>query len=106
MSTDIEGFTRAPFTYADHTRDVYRRGSGPAVVVMTEIPGITPPVLAFAERVVAEGFTVFMPHFFGPPGKPLSVGYALGQIARVFDEEIVFDDRAGDAHGVALLEGI
>ncbi len=83
MSTDIEGFTRAPFTYADHTRDVYRRGSGPAVVVMTEIPGITPPVLAFAERVVAEGFTVFMPHFFGPPGKPLSVGYALGQIARV-----------------------
>lgn len=83
MTTDIQGFSRAPFTHDGHTRDVYRKGEGPAVVVMTEIPGITPPVIAFAERVVAEGFTVFMPHFFGTPGKPLSTPYALGQVARV-----------------------
>jgi dienelactone hydrolase len=83
MTIDLDGFTRTPFTHQDHTRDVFRKGKGPGVVVMTEIPGITPPVLAFAERVVAEGFTVFLPHFFGPPGKPLSIGYALGQMARV-----------------------
>lgn len=83
MSIDLEGFTRAPFAHDGSSRDVYRKGSGPAVVVMTEIPGITPAVIAFAERVVAEGFTVFMPHFFGPPGKPFSVGYAVGQMARV-----------------------
>ena len=80
MSTDIQGFDMAPFTYEGSTRDVYRKGNGLAVVVMTEVPGITPPVIAFAERVVAAGFTVFMPHLFGTPGKPLSVGGALRQI--------------------------
>jgi dienelactone hydrolase len=83
MSTELRGFTCAPFTHDGKTRDVYRKGEGPAVVVMTEIPGITPQVIAFAERVAAAGFTVFMPHLFGPPGKPLSVPYALGEIARV-----------------------
>lgn len=83
MSIELDGFTRAPFTHDGHTRDVYRRGDGPAVVVMTEIPGITPAVLGFAERLVAEGYTVFLPHFFGPPGKPLSPGYAVGQMLRV-----------------------
>jgi dienelactone hydrolase len=66
---EIEGFTRAPFSHEETTKDVYRKGSGPAVVIMTEIPGITPAVIGFAERVVAEGFTVFMPRFFGPPGQ-------------------------------------
>lgn len=83
MSIDLDGFTRAPFAHEGSTRDVYRRGTGPGVVVMTEIPGITPPVIAFAERVAAEGFTVFLPHLFGPPGKPLSPLRALGQITRV-----------------------
>ena len=80
---EIEGFARTPFTHEGATRDVYRKGSGPGVVVMTEIPGITPPVITFAERLVAEGFTVFMPRFFGPPKKPLSSFYAMRQVARV-----------------------
>jgi dienelactone hydrolase len=49
---------------------------------MTEMPGISPPVIGFAERVVAEGFTVFLPQLFGTPGKEATVGYAIGQIAR------------------------
>ncbi len=52
------------------------------MVIMTEIPGITPPVKVFAERVVAEGFTVFLPQLFGTPGKKISLGYAAFQIAR------------------------
>src|SRR3546814_8081759 len=40
------------FTWAGKTRDVYRRGSGPAVIVIAEMPGITPSVVAFADRVV------------------------------------------------------
>src|SRR5262249_23809055 len=81
--TSLPGFTESPFTHEGRTRTVFRRGSGPAVVVMTQIPGITPPVKAFAEGVPAAGFTVFMPHLFGPPGKPMTVPYALAQIARV-----------------------
>lgn len=61
---------------------VYRRGEGPGVVLMHEIPGITPQVKACAERIADAGFSVFMPWMFGTPGKPLSVPYALGQMFR------------------------
>lgn len=76
----LEGFDGFAFTHDDATRTVYRRGRGPAVVVMHEIPGITPEVACFARRVADEGFTVFLPHLFGTPGKPLSTGYMLGQM--------------------------
>jgi dienelactone hydrolase len=78
----VEGFSEIPFSHDGATRTVYLRGEGPAVVVMHEIPGITPEVAAFSRRVADEGFTVYMPHMFGTPNKPLSVGYALGQITR------------------------
>ena len=83
MASALEGFTESSFTHEAATRTIFRRGSGPGVVIMTEIPGITPAVKTFAERVVAEGFTVFLPHLFGRPGQPLSLGYALAQIGRV-----------------------
>ena len=38
------------------------QGQGPGVIVIHEIPGLTPEVIAFAEEVVAPGFTVVMPH--------------------------------------------
>lgn len=82
MTIAVAGFTDTSFTHEGATRTVYRRGSGPAVVVMHEIPGITPPVAAFATRVADEGFSVFMPHMFGTPNKPLSAPYALRQMAR------------------------
>lgn len=54
------------------TFPTYRKGSGPGVVVIHEIPGLTPQVIAFAEEVVAAGFTVVLPHLFGTPGKGLN----------------------------------
>jgi hypothetical protein len=50
----------------------YRKGEGPGVIVIHEIPGLTPKVVAFAEEVVAAGFTVVLPHLFGTPGRPLN----------------------------------
>lgn len=78
----LDGFTSFPFTHEATTRDVYTRGEGPGIVVMHEVPGITPEVAGFANRVADEGFTVFVPHLFGTPGRPLSVGYAIGELAR------------------------
>ena len=51
------------FAFADGpwTRPVYRRGSGPAVIVIHEIPGLHPLVIRFADRIVAAGMTVFLP---------------------------------------------
>ena len=79
----LEGFDQFKLTHADRTRDVYHRGSGPGVVVMHEIPGITPEVARFARWVADDGFTVFLPHLFGTPGKPFSMPYVLVQLARV-----------------------
>ena len=82
MDSALPGFTASPFTFEETTRTIFRRGEGPGVVIMTEIPGITPQVKRFAERVAAEGFTVFLPQLFGTPGREMSVPYALEQIAR------------------------
>ncbi len=82
MSIEIDGFSLSTFTHDDATRDVYRRGQGPGVVIMSEIPGITPQVIRFAERVAAEGFTVFLPQLFGTPKAPRRFPHVLGVMAR------------------------
>lgn len=79
---ELDGFTTFPFTHDGTTRTVYKRGTGPGVVVMHEIPGITPQVAAFATRVGDAGFTAYMPHMFGTPGQPLSLPYIVTQVAR------------------------
>ncbi len=76
----LPGFVETTVTFDGVTKAVYRRGTGPGVVVMPEIPGITPPVARFAERVAAEGFTVFLVSLFGTPGKPASPLYIGEQI--------------------------
>lgn len=73
----LDGFETATFTHDGKTRDVFRKGSGPAVIVIAEMPGITPDVLKFANRVVEIGCTAVLPHLFGEPGRPLSVGYGV-----------------------------
>lgn len=57
------------FSYADATRPVFTRGSGPAVIVCHEIAGLSPTSLRFARRIADVGFTVFAPALFGKPGR-------------------------------------
>lgn len=47
---------------------VHVAGVGPAVIVMTEMPGISPQVARFARWVRDAGFTVYMPSLFGRDG--------------------------------------
>ena len=63
--TDIPGWARASHTADGRSYATYRKGWGPGVIIIHEIPGMTPAVVAFAEEVVAAGFTVVMPHLFG-----------------------------------------
>jgi dienelactone hydrolase len=65
----IADFEVVPFEHEGARRDVFRRGAGPAVVVMAELPGITPAVLRFADRVAGIGCTAVVPHLFGVPGR-------------------------------------
>jgi dienelactone hydrolase len=79
----LDGWESGTFTAAGMTYPTYRRGVGPAVVVVHEIPGITPTVLRFAEDVVDAGFTVVMPSLIGTPGKAPSGGYLASSMAKV-----------------------
>jgi dienelactone hydrolase len=77
----LADFTETTFTHDGKSRTVYRLGAGPAVIVMSEMPGITPKVADFARRVAAIGCTVVMPHLFGKPGADISVGTVVPAIA-------------------------
>ena len=79
----LDGWVQGTHTADGRTHPTYRRGTGPGVVVIHELPGITPEVVAFAEEVVAEGFTVVMPHLFGTPGAPGTVAEVLRVVPRV-----------------------
>lgn len=79
----LEQFSRFDFDHEGVSHFVYRAGDGPPVVVIHEIPGITPEVADFAERAVNDGFTVFMPELFGKTGKPFSNGYAAAGLTKV-----------------------
>jgi dienelactone hydrolase len=68
MRDALDDFTTSTFGHRGKTRTVYRMGSGPAVIVMAELPGVTPKVADFARRVADLGCTVVMPHLFGDPG--------------------------------------
>ncbi len=74
-------YEQGTFTWAGKTRDVYRRGSGPAVLVLAEMPGITPKVIEFADRVVDLGCTAVLPHLFGIPGAEMSATTTVRAIA-------------------------
>lgn len=78
----LEGYVCEPFTADGKTRDVYRTGSGPAVVVIHEVPGITPNVAAFGRKVANIGCTAVLPSLFGTPGKPMGMPYALGSMVK------------------------
>jgi dienelactone hydrolase len=71
------------FTAAGITHQVLRRGSGPVVIVVHEIPGITPAVQRFADDVVGAGFTVAMPLLVGRVGDAPSPLYMASSLARV-----------------------
>lgn len=53
----------------DISHTVYRRGTGPAVVLIQELPGIGQATLRLADILVDAGFQVVMPHLFGPIGR-------------------------------------
>lgn len=65
---ELDDFTHRAVTLDGRTRTVHVAGSGPAVVVMAEMPGISPHVARFARWVRDAGFTVHLPSLFGRDG--------------------------------------
>jgi dienelactone hydrolase len=64
----LEDFDPRKITLEGAGKVVHVAGSGPAVIVMTEMPGISPHVARFSRWVRDAGFTVYMPSLFGRDG--------------------------------------
>lgn len=84
----LDDFMQRDIVLRDVGKKVYVAGSGPAVIVMTEMPGISPHVARFARWVRDAGFTVYMPSLFGRDGAVVSAeeGAAVFQRACVSAE--------------------
>src|SRR5512145_141464 len=78
----LEDFDARQVSLLGVAKRVFVAGSGPAVIVMTEMPGITPHVARFARFVRDAGFTVFMPDLFGDAGRPIGPLYIAGSVLR------------------------
>jgi dienelactone hydrolase len=83
VNVTLDGWARREFTADGRSRVVYRRGSGPGVIVIHEIPGITPKVARFANDVIDAGFTVMLPSLLGTPGRDPSVAYGTASMVRL-----------------------
>jgi len=79
----VPGFDATTFTHQAWTHEVFRAGSGPAVVVVHELPGIHPGVVEFGRRLVDAGYTVYLPSLFGRPGESLTVSATLRSVLGV-----------------------
>ncbi len=64
----LDDFHARSISIEGATRRVHVSGQGPAVIVMAEMPGISPDVARFARWVRQAGFTVWMPSLFGRDG--------------------------------------
>lgn len=81
--SQLPGWDESTYTSGSTTLPVFRKGTGPGVIIIHEIPSITPKVQAFGEEVVDSGFTVIMPSLLGTPGKPMSLASVTTAVARV-----------------------
>jgi dienelactone hydrolase len=65
---ELSSYATESFTQDGATHRILRKGSGPAVIVITEMPGISIQVLGFADRIVRLGCTAVLPDLFGEAG--------------------------------------
>jgi len=78
-----EEFIAGSFNYEGTERLVYRSGSGPAIIVIHEIPGIYDKVFDFARRLNEAGYTTYLPSLIGKPGKDFSYPYILKSFVKL-----------------------
>jgi len=74
---ELPGFALDYFEHGGITKPVYRTGVGPAVIVIHEIPGVTPRVAEFGMRVADAGFNAVLPSLFGKPGREPKGSYVV-----------------------------
>jgi dienelactone hydrolase len=78
----LDDFERRELELLGIRKRVFVSGTGPAVIVMAEMPGIYAHVARFARIVRDAGFTVWMPSLFGTEGGPVRIPLGIATLAR------------------------
>jgi dienelactone hydrolase len=93
----LDDFNQRDISFDEVSKKTYVAGKGPAVIVMTEMPGISPQVARFARWVRNAGFTVYMPSLFGVDGAVPSAeeGEAIMRRACISAEFRAFANKKG-----------
>lgn len=60
------GYVGRAFEYGSMRHPVYRRGEGPPVLLLHELPGLIPATITLAEIIRTAGFSVVVPALVGP----------------------------------------
>ena len=110
----LEDFEPRKITLEGVMKVVHVAGAGPAVIVMTEMPGISPQVARFSRWVREAGFTVYMPSLFGRDGAVPNVeeGKATFQracqrrVQRVRGQQVEPGDPVAAVAGAAGARGV
>lgn len=78
-ASPLPGYSRFEFTAGTIEHSVYFAGSplDPPLLLMSELSGIAPGLLLFAERLRQAGYCVYMPWLFGPLGRRAPLRNAL-----------------------------
>lgn len=82
MSQNLSDFEKLELTFENESRIVFKKGKGPAVILMHEIPGIHPGVIRLANAFCDSGLSVWLPSLVGKPGKKSSIPYIATSLAR------------------------
>lgn len=78
----LADFSKRAVHLEDATKQVHVSGHGPGVIVMAEMPGISPHVARFARWVRDAGFTVYLPSLFGRDGATAQAEEGLAILRR------------------------
>ncbi len=108
LDDSLDDFRHRTITLDGVAKPVYVGGVGPAVIVISEMPGISPHVARFARWVRDAGFTCFLPSLFGVDGAVADAerGADVFRRACVSAEFRAFGAGVGASSVTAWLRGL
>lgn len=106
LDDPLDDFSRHGFAHNDLRFDVLSSGKGPGVIVMPEMPGISPPVARFARHVRDAGFCVFVPSLFGRDGAVARTKEGVAIFQRICVQAAFIAAADGERPVVHWLRGL
>ena len=61
------GYSSFELSDGEFKKTVFTKGKGPAIIIMHELPGMSPETILFANHLVKQGFKIYLPLMFGEP---------------------------------------